>query len=94
MDAKFSTPENIRLHQLQELVYKYLFSISTLNKTDHIKGLYILCGKQLGNDEEDIIHDLAQKIGHSVSPFADILVINGVKTDDYSITSMIFDNAT
>ena len=94
LDAKFSTPENIRLHQLQELVYKYLFSISTLNKTDHIKGLYILCGKQLGNDEEDIIHDLAQKIGHSVSPFADILVINGVKTDDYSITSMIFDNAT
>ena len=94
LDAKFSTPENIRFHQLQELVYKYLFSISTLNKTDHIKGLYILCGKQLGNDEEDIIHDLAQKIGRSVSPFADILVINGVKTDDYSMTSMIFDKVT
>ena len=92
LDAKFSTPENIRLHQLQELVYKYLFSISTLNETDHIKGLYILCGKMFGNDEEDNIHDLAQKIGRSVSPFADILVINGVKTDDYSMTSMIFDN--
>ncbi len=94
LDAKFSTPENIRLHQLQELVYKYLFSISTLNETDHIKGLYILCGKKLGNDEEDNIHDLAQKIGHSVSPFADILVINGLKTDDYSMTNIIFDNVT
>lgn len=92
LDSKFSTPENIRLHQLQELVYKYLFSISTLNETDHIKGLYILCGKKFGNDAEDNIHDLAQKIGRSVSPFADILVINGVKTDDYSMTSMIFDN--
>lgn len=47
LDAKFSTPENIRLHQLQELVYKYLFSISTLHEKDRIKGLYILCGKNL-----------------------------------------------
>ena len=94
LDAKFSTPENIRLYQLQELVYKYLFSISTLNEAHHIKGMYILCGKKLGNDEEDIIQDLAHKIGRSVSPFADILVINGVKTDDYSMTSMIFNNVT
>ncbi|GAB5082305.1 hypothetical protein Osc1_14780 [Hominimerdicola sp. 21CYCFAH17_S] len=92
LDAKFSTPENIRLHQLQELVYKYLFSISTLHEKDRIKGLYILCGKKLGNDMEDNIHDLAQKIGYSVTPFADILVMNGVKTDDYSMTSMIFNN--
>lgn len=41
---------------------------------------------------EDNIHDLAQKIGYSVTPFADILVMNGVKTDDYSMTSMIFNN--
>lgn len=92
LDAKFSTPENIRLHQLQELVYKYLFSISTLNENDQIKGLYILCGKKLGNDAEDAIHDLAQKIGRTVTPFANILVMNGVNTDDYSMTSNIFDN--
>ena len=92
LDAKFSTNENIRLHQLQELVYKYIFSISTLNKNDHKKGLYILCGKKHGNDEESIVHDLAQKIGRSVTPFADILVMNGMKTDDYSMTDMIFNN--
>lgn len=92
LDAKFSTNENIRLHQLQELVYKYIFSISTLNKNDLKKGLYILCGKKHGNDEESIVHDLAQKIGRSVTPFADILVMNGMKTDDYSMTDMIFNN--
>ena len=92
LDAKFSTPENIRLHQLQELVYKYMFSISTLKENDHKKGLYILCGKKHGNDEESIVHDLAQRIGRSVTPFADIVVMNGMKTDDYSMTSIIFDN--
>ena len=92
IDAKFSTPDNIRSYQLQELVYKYLFSISTLNEKDQIKGLYILCGKKLGNDVEDIIHDLAQRLGHNVTPFADILVMNGVKTDDYSMTSKIFNH--
>lgn len=92
IDAKFSTPENIRLHQLQELVYKYLFSISTLNDNDQITGLYILCGKKLGNDVEDTIHDLAQKIGYHVKPFGEILVMNGVNKDDYSMISIIFNN--
>lgn len=92
LDAKFSTPENIRLHQLQELVYKYLFSISTLNDNDRIIGLYILCGKKLGKDEEDIIHDLARKIGHNIKPFAEILVMNGVNTGDYSMITKIIDN--
>ena len=69
-----------------------MFSISTLKENDHKKGLYILCGKKHGNDEESIVHDLAQRIGRSVTPFADIVVMNGMKTDDYSMTSIIFDN--
>lgn len=89
LDAKFSTPENIQLHQLQELVYKYLFSISTLNDNDRIIGLYILCGKKLGNDIENTIHDLAQNIGRNVIPFAKIIVMNGVNTDDYTMPTKI-----
>lgn len=92
LDAKFSTPENIRSYQLQELVYKYLFSISALNDNDRIIGLYILCGKNDGTDIEDTIHDLAQKIGFHVLPFAEILVMNGVKTDDYTMTAKIISN--
>lgn len=92
LDAKFSTTENIRIHQLQELVYKYLFSISTLNENESISGLYILCGKTSGDDQEDIVHDLAKKIHHTVKPFAEILVIGGNKTDDYSILEVIFNS--
>lgn len=89
LDAKFSTPENIRLNQLQGLVYKYLFSISTLDEKDRLLGLYILCGKRLGKDGKDIIHDLAKKIGRSVIPFAEILVVNGVNMNDYSMIEEI-----
>ena len=87
LDAKFSTPENIRRHQLQELVYKYLFSVSPLNKNDEILGLYILCGKKTGKDTVDIIHDLAVRMGRSIKPFAEILVVNGVNTEDYEMIS-------
>lgn len=89
MDAKFSTPENIRLHQLQELVYKYLFSISTLYDSDRILGLYVLCGKKLGKDTQDVVHDLAKKIGCNVNPFAEILVMNGVNIEDYTMVREI-----
>ena len=91
LDAKFSTPENIRRHQLQELVYKYLFSVSPLNKNDEILGLYILCGKKTGKDTVDIIHDLAVRMGRSIKPFAEILVVNGVNTEDYEMISEMID---
>lgn len=91
-DAKFSTPGNIRYFQIQELVYKYLFSISALNNNSRIIGLYILCGKTLGDDRSDIIHDFAAKIGRSVSPFAKILVMNGSDTENYSMVNEIINN--
>lgn len=90
MDAKFSNPNNIKNYQLQELVYKYLFSISTLEKQDLIKGLYIICGKTSNNDEESIVHDIARLMHKKVNPFAEILVMNGTNTDDYSIPEILF----
>lgn len=89
LDAKFSTPKNIRFYQLQELVYKYLFSISALNDNDRILGLYILCGKKLGNDNHDTINDLAENIRHTVIPFAEIIVMNGINTENYAMTAEI-----
>ena len=92
IDAKFSTPDNVRIYQLQELVYKYLFSISPLNKKDDIIGLYILCGKKEGFDEHDVVHDLAQKIKYLVKPFAEILIISGANTNDFTMIKKILDN--
>ena len=89
LDAKYSSPSNIRYHQLQELVYKYLFSISPLNRNDIIKGLYILCGKTTGEDGEDIIHDISRNINRKVQPFAEILVMNGQNTEDDIIPCII-----
>lgn len=92
LDAKFSTPANIRKHQLQELVYKYLFSLSPLCREDAIIGLYIICGKTTGSDEPDIVHDLANRIKKPVRPFAEILIMNGTDTADSNIPTLIFKN--
>lgn len=92
IDAKFSTPENVRLHQLQDLVYKYLFSISPLNTEDDILGVYILCGKTSGNDKQDIVHDLADQLHRKITPFAEILVMNGADTKDFNMPKIILNN--
>lgn len=89
LDAKFSTPENVRTHQLQELVYKYLFSVSPLNSQDCILGMYILCGKTSGSDAQNIVHDLAFSLPRTVTPFGEILVMNGTDTSDYNMPDII-----
>lgn len=90
MDAKYSSSANIRSHQLHKLVYKYLFSISPLNIKDRIIGLYIICGKSSGADGEDVIHDLARKINHKITPFAEILVMTGQDTGDEIVPNIIY----
>lgn len=90
LDAKFTTPDNIKNYQLQELIYKYLFSISPLDNNDSISALYFFCGKTNGKDEPNIIHDLAHKINREIHPFAEVLIMNGNEVDDYSIPSLIF----
>lgn len=90
LDAKFTTPENLKIYQLQELIYKYLFSISPLDDNDSISALYCFCGKTNEKDEPNIIHDLAHKINRQVHPFAEVLIMNGNGVDDYNIPSLIF----
>lgn len=89
MDAKFSTPDNIRQHSLQNLVYKYLFSISPLDKKDSIKGLYIICGKSSVNDKLNTVHDYASDINKKIEPFAEIVTMGGLDTENYYIPSVI-----
>lgn len=90
LDAKFSTSNNIRLYQLQELVYKYLFSLSPLDTNAQIAGLYILCGKTAGTDRADIVHDLAVSQRRTVTPFAELLVVGGANTQDFRMIQTIF----
>lgn len=90
LDAKFSTSNNIRRYQLQELVYKYLFSLSPLDTTAQMAGLYILCGKFVGTDYQDIVHDLAAAQQRTVTPFAELLIIGGTNTQDARMIQTIF----
>ena len=47
-DAKYSTVRTAATDQAMPLVFKYLFSISTLDKGDQQAGLWLLCGKEGG----------------------------------------------
>jgi hypothetical protein len=59
LDAKYSTVNTIKKIYLSEIVYKYIFSISTVNSDDKIKGIYIINGKQFSsNNQVSMITDL------------------------------------
>ena len=90
IDAKYSSPDNIRIHQMRELVFKYLFSISPLNSTDKIGGMYIMSGKNSDEDEECVVHDLALQHNVPVKPFAEIVKMSGYDTSDYTMPMRMF----
>ncbi|MGB4093814.1 MAG: DUF2357 domain-containing protein [Ruminococcus flavefaciens] len=77
LDAKFSYSDYIKRNKLQELVYKYIFSISPLDDSDRLLGIILLCGKDRCSDKRNAIHDYADKNKIGVIPFADILIMNG-----------------
>lgn len=45
-DAKWSTLHSIKTYMLKDLIYKYVFSVSTIKKEDILKGLIVLYGKE------------------------------------------------
>ena len=85
LDAKFSTSYNVKKNQLPQLVYKYIFSVSTLAPSNaSINGLCILCGKDTIS-ERTSVYDYAKKLNISVSPEVDIINVPGAKTEDNQI---------
>jgi len=81
IDAKHSTPDNIRQHQLAKMVCKYLFSITPLNQNDIIEGLYLFCGKTDVGDDFCTVHNIAVQLNKPVIPFAEIASITATDTD-------------
>lgn len=80
LDAKHSSPDNIKRYQLPYLVFKYLFSISSLSNDNNVSGMCILCGKSKVNSSENL-NDIADEFNIKVSPSAYILNVTG---DDIS----------
>ena len=91
IDAKFSERNDIKKLQLTDLVFKYLVSISTLNKSDSLDGLYILCGKSANLSSYNLF-DLSQAIGEYHKPAVKLYDINAIGTD--STKAMLSDIIT
>ena len=63
IDAKFSDITQVRRHYIKDLAFKYLFSISTIDNDDIIKGMGIIYGKCSEDDKLRSVYD--NKIGEN-----------------------------
>ncbi|MBR6210190.1 MAG: DUF2357 domain-containing protein [Clostridiales bacterium] len=75
LDAKYSTRDNVLRHQLSSLVYKYLFSISTIDLNDKIIGLYIVNGRS--NRKEDSVSNIYDRSRNEgmIMPRAEVITL-------------------
>ena len=81
IDAKHMSINNVTNFQLPYLVYKYLFSISTINDNDSLHGMSLFCGKEDFNNINDI-HDLSKEINKKIIPSTHILGVSGQNAKD------------
>lgn len=89
-DAKFSTLKNVKEYQLPLLIYKYFFSISTLNKSDSIDGLCFICGKVDNNNAYINVYDIADKLNQEMGQFVYLISLSGnIVDNDDSIVKLL-----
>lgn len=89
MDAKFSSMQTVENDRLIELVYKYLFSISTLEDKDSIEGMLVLCGKDSPENKIYNLHDISESMNKYVTPFSYIVNLSGADTNDNKVITDI-----
>ncbi|HAQ39476.1 MAG TPA: hypothetical protein DCM73_00610 [Clostridiales bacterium] len=82
IDAKFSTVSTVKKYRVPALVFKYLFSISTVEKKDKILGLCIINGKS-DEDTDSItdIYDRSMRPG-DIYPQAELLTLTENNKDN------------
>lgn len=81
LDAKHSSPNNIKRYQLPYLAFKYLFSISTFPNGENVDSMCIICGKTTHNSSENI-YDIAETMDINVHPMAHICNVTGDDIDN------------
>lgn len=81
VDAKFSEYENIQKHQIKDLVFKYLFSVSPKNPQDTVAGLFILYGRHSTSEEIQDVYDWKYN-GNKITPFFECIpLIEGIDSN-------------
>ena len=81
LDAKFSTFETIETKSLADLVFRYIFSISTINERDTLESLCLIFGKEQNNSVENV-HDVAEQFGRALPHNTYFVACNGQDVND------------
>lgn len=79
LDAKWSTLETVKKYRFREIVYKYIFSISTINNNDRINKVWVINGQEIKNKKEYIYNFYNSKFKNrndEITPSAKILTLN------------------
>ncbi|MDD6645218.1 MAG: DUF2357 domain-containing protein [Oscillospiraceae bacterium] len=87
LDAKFSEQKKVKEYQMSELVFKYLFSISSFEENEKLSGMYILCGRTDNNRITDL-HDISDSIGVITIPVAKLFDITTLEENDSIIEAL------
>lgn len=85
IDAKFSSMKKVENDRLMELIYKYLFSVSTVDDGDRIEGMLVLCGKDSNENCISNLHDISENMNKHVTPFSYIVNLSGADTSDNKV---------
>ena len=94
LDSKFSNVDTVKSWYFPELVFKYLFSLSPINKGDEIIGLCAINGKT--NDDEKFTSVYTDEISEEYTPFANIITLTETNEEllekkQFDILSKCFD---
>lgn len=81
LDAKWSTLNTVKKYRFKEIVYKYIFSISTINSNDRISKIYVINGQEVEkkNKKEYVYNFYNSKFisrNDELIPSAKILTMN------------------
>ncbi|SHK00279.1 hypothetical protein SAMN02745248_01538 [Hathewaya proteolytica DSM 3090] len=79
LDAKWSNLDSVKQYSFKSIIYKYLFSISTIKKEDVVSKIWIVNGKS--DDTEECIYDYYNNVRYKsrcseITPSAKIITLN------------------
>lgn len=87
LDAKFSNRDDVRAYCVEDLAFKYLFSLSPVSSSSSITGLCILYGKCTEGDSVKSAYD-NQLPGHRIFPCAELIpLMEGISSKSESESS-------
>ena len=91
-DAKYSSIDTVKKHYLQNLVFKYLFSISPSSNNDEICGLVITNGKNSYDAKSKLnnVYDVEHSFLGDIYPLSEILTISEFTGETETFHNSIF----